>query len=252
MTTTQKALLVPFTLIAIANIITIATFIAGEHSRYTIAGATWIFLIDIAYAVMILKFELFPRIPVGTKSLLIGAHQILWHPFTVLLARIELYGWPNWKECICIFIHDWGYWGCTTMEGEDGKNHPEVAAAWAFDHLDDHTLFQRKDPADWDIEGGFRYFSLCLNHSRTYAEQFNHTPSKLCWADKLCVKYDPWWFYLFRVWLSGEKEEYRREADAAGLFPLSKSDREWYAWARERMIRKALAQDAKPPYTEGS
>jgi len=28
----------------------------------------------------------------------------------------------DWKEIICIFIHDWGYWFCADMDGEDGIN----------------------------------------------------------------------------------------------------------------------------------
>ena len=240
MTPERKALLIPFALLVIGNIIVIATLILGDNSRYTIAGVTWILLIDIGYAIMILKFELFQRIPVGTKSVLVGAHQFLFHPFTVLLAWIELYGWPNWKECVCILVHDLGYWGCSDMEGDAGQRHPVAGATIAERWLD--RTNNRATP----------YRDLVMYHSRTHAEVCGYFPSKLCWADKLCVKFDPWWFYLFRVWLSGEKEEYRREADAAGLFPLSKSDREWYEWARERMIRKAYAQDARPPYTEGS
>ena len=88
MTPERKALLIPFALLVIGNIIVIATLILGDNSRYTIAGVTWILLIDIGYAIMILKFELFQRIPVGTKSVLVGAHQFLFHPFTVLLACI--------------------------------------------------------------------------------------------------------------------------------------------------------------------
>lgn len=58
----------------------------------------------------------------GTKSLLFGVHQFIWHPLTVLLAWIKLYGWPAWEELVCIIIHDWGYWGKSNMDGElDGS-----------------------------------------------------------------------------------------------------------------------------------
>ena len=73
---------------------------------------------------------------VGTKSLLFGVHQIFWHPLTVTLAWKELYKtWPSWKEFVCIFIHDWGYWGCPNMDGEEGENHPVWAAKFAAKYL---------------------------------------------------------------------------------------------------------------------
>src|SRR5574344_2357461 len=122
----------------------------------------------------------------GTKSLLFGAHQFLWHPITLLLAWIDLHGKiPNWKICVCIFIHDWGYWGCPNMEGEEGQEHPVMAANIAGTYL------------------GEEWAWFCLFHSRTYASKYHSKPSPLCWVDKLCVKYDPWWLYLPRVWLSG-------------------------------------------------
>lgn len=180
---------------------------------------------------------------IGTKSLLIGAHQILWHPFTVMLAWRELHGkWPDWRTAVCIFIHDLGYWGCSDMEGEEGQNHPYLAAQLALQYLDDPN----------DLILNHVYADFCLFHSRTLAARFSRTPSPLCWADKLSVKFDPWWFYLFRVYLSGEIYEYRKEAADAGLFPLSRSDKDWYLWAQERMIRKAYTQDTRPPYEENS
>lgn len=176
---------------------------------------------------------------VGTKSLLIGAHQFLWHPFTVMLAWGELHGkWPDWKVAVCIFIHDLGYWGCSDMEGEDGKWHPRFAAILADKWFDGGQ--------GWIFENN--YSGFCAFHSRSYAEFCHAKPSPLCWADKLAVKFDPWWFYLLRVYLSGEIYEYRKAAADAGLFPLSGSDKDWYFWAQERMIRKAYAQDIRPPY----
>ena len=179
----------------------------------------------------------------GSKSLLFGAHQFAWHPFTVFLAWCELYGLPNWKETVCIFIHDWGYWGCENMEGNEGKLHPLRAAHFANKWLDPFHQ-------GWGFPG--TYMHLCLFHSRTFAADQHAEPSKLCWADKLCVKFDPWWIYLPRVTLTGEIKEYRREAHDSGLFSLDRPAREWYDWARERMIRKAHEQDERPPYQEGS
>jgi hypothetical protein len=181
---------------------------------------------------------------IGTKSLLFGAHQFLVHPATVFLAAVVMEKRiPNWKECTCIFIHDWGYWGCPNMEGVEGQKHPEYAANLARKYLDvnDDTIA----PKD-------TYHNLCLYHSRSYSAHWCTFPSKLCWWDKLCVKFDPWWFYLPRVYLSGEIHEYRKEAENAGLITKSMTDREWYEWARERMIRKAYDRDFRPTYTKGS
>ena len=69
---------------------------------------------------------------VGTKSLLFGVHQFIWHPVTVLIAWVSLYGRPTWRELICIIVHDWGYWGAPNMDGEEGERHPEVGAEIAL------------------------------------------------------------------------------------------------------------------------
>jgi hypothetical protein len=176
----------------------------------------------------------------GTKSLLIGAHQFVIHPLTVFLAWHKLYGhWPNWKELICIAVHDWGYWGCSNMEGVEGQRHPVRGAVIAERWLDRNSC-------------ATPHRDLVMYHSRSHANACGYFPSHLCWADKLCVIYDPWWLYLPRVILSGEIREYRAEATKAGLITEDMSNREWYEWARERMVRKAYAQDARPPYTEGS
>src|SRR5688572_14675463 len=81
---------------------------------------------------------------VGTKSLLFGVHQFLWHPLTVWLAYVRLYGrLPNWWQCIAIFCHDLGYWGRPNMDGKEGKQHPYggafiaariSTAIWEFFH----------------------------------------------------------------------------------------------------------------------
>jgi hypothetical protein len=176
----------------------------------------------------------------GTKSLLIGVHQFLWHPITVLLAWHELYGWPTWKELICIIVHDWGYWGSPDMDDEVGNRHPVRGAEIAHRYLDHGTY------------GGFTYYYICLLHSRHMADEAGFFPSRLCWADKLSCKYDPWWLYLPRAILSGEIHEYRKHAAEFGTVPLSASHREWYRLAQSRMIGKAYRQDSRPAYEAGS
>jgi hypothetical protein len=174
-------------------------------------------------------------ISIGTKSLLLGVHQCFWHPFTVLLAWIELYGFPNWKELICIIIHDWGYWGCKNMDGEEGEMHPRYAAILSNKWLDGTP------GREYSWEG--TYSALCLLHSRHYARHLGATPSKLCWADKLSIKYDPWWFYLPRALLSGELQEYR--ALHASMGENFKTHRDWYNWAAGRAIRMGKQQSSE-------
>ena len=186
---------------------------------------------------------------VGTKSVLFGVHAWWFHPITVFLAWHELYGIPNWKELVCIFIHDLGYWGKPNMDGEEGETHPEFGAVWAYDHLDDHSLMSGTEPMNWDVPGAFRYFELCAHHSRTTAKKHGNTPSKLCWADKLSIKYDPWWFYILRARLTGEINEYRSDAiTKIGTIRESSTDREWFEWARERGVRAAMGQNSAVAY----
>lgn len=146
----------------------------------------------------------------GTKTLLFGVHQFAWHPLTVLRAWIYLYGWPNWRELVCILIHDWGYWGCSNMDGTEGMEHPRVGArlaGWLF---------------------GPKYEDLVLWHSRYLARQQGREPSRLCWADKLSMEFEPRWFYLLRARLTGELQEYRANAAARGFLVRSAPDEAWH------------------------
>lgn len=164
----------------------------------------------------------------GRKSILFGVHQFIWHPITVLLAWIELYGFPNWKEIVCIIIHDWGYWFCEHMDDLKGKTHP----AWAADKA-----------MKWF---GPEYYCLCLYHSRAFVKKHNRRLSKLGWADKLSLLYDPWWFYLPRAWLSGELKEYRNESSTKKQLAANKTHREWFKWIRnimEELIKKEFGHD---------
>jgi hypothetical protein len=166
------------------------------------------------------------KMTTGTKSLLFGVHQFLIHPFVVWLAWISLYKrLPTWKETVCIIIHDWGYWGKAKMDDAEGEKHPEVGAKIA--------LYLFKD-SKWSF--------FCLYHSRHYARHFKVEPSRLCWADKYSITFEPWWLYLPRAWLSGELEEYRHSAANAGFIPLTASHRRWYQWAQEWLGKQGLKQ----------
>lgn len=104
------------------------------------------------------------------------------------------------------------------MDGPEGEKHPEYAARLA---------------GRWF---GPEYHDLCLYHSRHYARNAGREPSRLCWADKLSIKYDPGLFYLLRARASGELKEYRKVAADAGLVPLSVSHWEWHQWFRRKFI----------------
>jgi hypothetical protein len=181
---------------------------------------------------------------VGTKSILCGVHQFIWHPITVLFAWIELYGFPNWKEFVCIIIHDLGYWSSPNIDGVEGEQHPVYAAQMAYKYLDYHTGSKTPHLTD----DCWKYYDLCLYHSRSCAKKFGVSPSKLCWADKLSIKYDPWWFYLPRAWLSGELYEYRSDAARFGFVPLTATHREWFTWAKKRGIHVGLSENPAPAY----
>lgn len=151
------------------------------------------------------------KMKIGTRSLLFGCHQFLLHPAFVLFGWVKLYGWPNWKELICIIIHDWGYWGCPNMDGNEGENHPKWAAWKAF-RLLSFINYPTKCPKPWlwmrEFGEGTKYYNLCLYHSRFYAKKLQAEPSKLCWADKLGTSLMPAWLWVFLSGLSGEQQEY--------------------------------------------
>jgi len=154
----------------------------------------------------------------GTKSLLFGVHQVIWHPITVWLAWIWRFRKvPTFRETVCIVVHDWGYFGKAKMDDEKGIQHPEAGAAIAG------KLF------------GPEYHDLCLLHSRHYANRVGAEPSPLCWADKLSIIFEPWWLYLPRAWLSGELSEYRINSAETGETPLSACHRDWYLSAQTRL-----------------
>jgi hypothetical protein len=153
---------------------------------------------------------------IGTKSILFGTHQFLWHPLTVILAWRRLFKvWPTWKETVCIFLHDTpGYWGKPNIDGPEGRVHPELGAKIA------ERLFGRP-------YGDFTRF-----HSRDYSRTWGGAPSKLCWADKYSVMYDPRWFYLFRAKLSGEVDEFRNNAPE---YQRKERDIFWLNWYRTKV-----------------
>jgi hypothetical protein len=145
---------------------------------------------------------------IGTKSLLFGVHQFLWHPVTVALAWRKLYGkWPTWEQAVCIFFHDWGYWGKPNMDGPEGKAHPEAGARIAAKIIFKIARFRGARLGDAALLYADVYlFTLC--HSTAAAEARGLKPSQLYYADKACVLHEPRWLYLLRAKASGEVWEY--------------------------------------------
>lgn len=162
---------------------------------------------------------------IGTRSLLFGVHQVAWHPLTVWLAWRRLYGRPTWRESVCIVVHDWGYWGAPEMDGPVGEQHPYLGALIAG------RLF------------GPAYRDLVLYHSRSLCRLLKVEPSRLCWADKLSMLYDPSWFYLLRARLTGEIREYRW--NARRHVSLLATDRQWLEWLKSR-LEKLATEKAGP------
>lgn len=133
--------------------------------------------------------------PVGTRTLLYGAHQFLLHPFFLAIAWLKLYGIPplnDWLPLVCCFVvHDWGYFGKNDLDGDVGQTHPELGG----------RIMARLFGQQW---GDFTRL-----HSRYYAKREGREPSPLCAADKLVLLVTPRWIYLPMVQWTGEAEEYR-------------------------------------------
>lgn len=165
----------------------------------------------------------------GTKSVLFGAHAIWFHPFTVTAAWVALYGkLPSFKEFICILLHDIGYWGKSDLDGrEDGLRHPELGARIAGKL--------------W----GKEWYDFCAGHSRHYAELVGIKTSKMCWADKYSVRFDPSWFFVLRSMATGEYKEYLKRGRNGGLV---RGD-EGY-WTFRRRIKEHFIKVALKGYEE--
>ena len=163
----------------------------------------------------------------GTKSLLFGAHQFVLHPLLVWLAWRRLYGRAGWRVAVAIVVHDWGYWGRSSIEGPDALAHSEVGAAIAGRLL------------------GQEYADLVRWHSRGYAAACGRQPSRLCWADKMAFVLEPRWLYLLRTRATGELREYRAKSDAAGFCAAGVTDARW--WDRLAAALRAEAYQAIMP-----
>lgn len=172
---------------------------------------------------------------IGTKSLLFGVHQFLWHPFTVGLAWKKLYGvWPKWNEWIAIFCHDLGYKGCPNMDGPEGTKHPEAGAALVHRlvfNIGSAFAYDARTRLDALILAN-KTLELAIFHSTHYAQRSNTQVSKLYLPDKMSILYEPKWFYILRAKLTGEIDEYRRNA------PVQMSPSKWFDWYKQKIQDK--------------
>ena len=179
----------------------------------------------------------------GTKSLLFGVHQFLWHPWTVARAWKNLYGkWPTFYESVAIFFHDWGYRGCKEMDGPDGKLHPERGSHHTYRAIQFFEAWRgnRSDSPGTQRLASY-YYRLVLFHSRSMAKMYGHSPSAMSDPDKQSILFDPFWFYYIRATLSGEINEYRENAIKSGkLLPCS--NWQWLRWYRIRIASGVRTQ----------
>lgn len=139
----------------------------------------------------------------GTKSLLFGCHQFAIHPLFVLIAWRKLYR-PNptgkyavfrlpplfWR-IVAAIIHDWGYWGCQTMDGPCGDQH----SIWGANAI-------------YKLSKNYWWYEELLCHSRFFAKRVGRVPSNFCWVDKLATAIYPSWLWATLAWMSGEGWEY--------------------------------------------
>ena len=147
----------------------------------------------------------------GTKTLLFGVHQIFIHPFMVAVAWVVLYrSFPSWRELVCIFIHDWGYWGKKDLKGKEGDTHPELGARIASRLL------------------GEEWGNFILGHSTYYAARKDIGTSKLMAPDKHWHCIVPFWFYALLSIPTGELRHYREMKHARQVTSAEATDREWF------------------------
>ena len=167
-------------------------------------------------------------LPVGTRSILYGAHCFFIHPFFVFRAWWKMYGFPRqWQLYACFLLHDVGYWGLPNTDGPEGEKHV-LRGAWLVHRLCDRRRGGSHHPMYWH--------DVCINHSRYWAKQHNHRPSRLCYADKYAMLITPRWLYLPMVYLTGEWREYAAaHAHETGIDAGKIDIRTWYAITRNYM-----------------
>lgn len=164
----------------------------------------------------------------GTKTILFGVHCLPVHAFFMALAWLKLYGlrkeFFDPRLHLSFLIHDIGYWGSKSLDGDDGRLHPILGA---------------------EIMGflfGYDWWLFNITHSGSMLEILNkdgkdYKPSKLYAADKLASPLYPKWLYKFLSNLSGEWREY-----CMGQFGEIRSFDEWHSTAMKHMKERAYKE----------
>lgn len=167
---------------------------------------------------------------IGTKSLLFGVHQFLFHPVTVGLAWRKCYNrWPRWYEWVAIICHDLGYWGKPNMDGVEGQTHPERGAEIAY--RISFKIARLLGYGAWALQLSNKVRELSLYHSTHYAQKAGKPVSELYLPDKVSVLFDPCWLYLLRSRSSGEVYEYIQNApEWIRTYPKPDQPELWYWW----------------------
>lgn len=147
-------------------------------------------------------------------------------------------------ECLCILVHDWGYWGCPNMDGAEGKRHPELGAYLAY-WLVFWWYRLRRVPRLVASQYGWEARDRTLYHSSHYARMHGARPSALYLPDKASILHEPRWWYLLRARLSGEVYEYIRNSPFAKLPPELQTANGWYLWYKSK-VKQKLEQNVTP------
>lgn len=180
---------------------------------------------------------------VGTKSLLFGVHQFLYHPWTVARAWRRLYRrWPTFEEAICIFCHDLGYGGKPNMDGPEGRSHPELGADIAAELV---YLWRelRGHPEEVCDSGYLWAWHLTINHSTHSANARGQHTSMLYLADKASILCEYRWFYLLRARLSGELTEYIANSPIEAEITCVNQPRCWFRYYSDRVRQQVFRHE---------
>lgn len=129
----------------------------------------------------------------GTKSLIFGCHQFLLHPLFTLIAwcRLNHVSRLTTTHILAFIVHDWGYWGCRTIDGGNGTLHPFAGA----------SIVYKLTKSEW-------WFEELACHSRALAKILKLPASNLSHADKLGIAIMPSWLWASLAWMTGEGWEY--------------------------------------------
>jgi hypothetical protein len=158
----------------------------------------------------------------GTKSILFGCHNPLFHGTWVLLAwKLEYKAWPRWWELLGIYLHDIGVWNRQYLSNNTAKiGHWELGAVWGAEIV---LFLHRLWPKFGLKSGAGEVFTFMAGHC---PEESQYKPSKLMRADKRSHLLEPKWWQYWTYWLEFKK------------FPNGPDPRQWRQAVRENLKRQ--------------